>query len=68
MEEILNNLPADPALLASEYVGFLRLALPVLTVLLLLRCFLPLLTFRREPEIWAWLNLSDGQIQYIVYQ
>ena len=60
MEEILNNLPADPALLASEYVGFLRLALPVLTVLLLLRCFLPLLTFRREPEIWAWLNLSDG--------
>ena len=60
MEEILNHLPADPALLASEYVGFLRLALPVLTVLLLLRCFLPLLTFRREPEIWAWLNLSDG--------
>ena len=60
MEEILNHLPADPALLASEYVGFLRLALPVLTVLLLLRCFLPLLTFRREPEIWAWVNLSDG--------
>ena len=60
MEEILNHLPADPALLASEYVGFLRLSLPVLTVLLLLRCFLPLLTFRREPEIWAWLNLSDG--------
>ena len=60
MEELLAKLPADPALLASEYVGFLRYALPVLTILLLLRCFLPLLTFRREPEIWAWLNLSDG--------
>ena len=60
MEEILNQLPADPGVLASEYVGFLRLALPALAILLMLRCFLPLLTFRREPEIWAWLNLSDG--------
>ena len=41
MEEILANLPADTAVLASEYIGFLRYALPVLTVLLLLRCLLP---------------------------
>ena len=60
MEHILNNLSVDPAVLASEYVGFLRFALPALAILLLLRCFLPMLTFRREPEIWAWLNLSDG--------
>ena len=60
MEEILANLPADASVLASEYVGFLRYALPALSILLLLRCFFPLLTFRREPEIWAWLNLSDG--------
>ena len=60
MEELLAGLPADPVLLGSEYIDFLRYALPVLTVLLLLRCFLPLLTFRREPEIWAWLNLADG--------
>ena len=60
MEEIFANLPADPAVLASEYIGFARFALPALAILLLLRCFLPLLTFRREPEIWAWLNLSDG--------
>ena len=45
---------------AGEYINFLRYALPVLTVLLLLRCCLPLLTFRREPEIWAWLNMTDG--------
>ena len=60
MENILSNLPADTTLLASEYIGILRYALPALTILLLLRCFFPLLTFRREPEIWAWLNLSDG--------
>ena len=60
MEEILAQMPSDMSVLASEYIGFLRLALPVLAILLLARCFLPLLTFRREPEIWAWLNLSDG--------
>lgn len=50
----------DMEALAVEYVAFLRYAAPVLTVLLLLRCLLPLLTFRREPEIWAWLNMADG--------
>ena len=60
MEETLMNLFADRAVLAGEYIGFLRLAVPVLTVILLLRCCLPLLTFKREPEIWAWLNMSDG--------
>ena len=60
MEAILNNLSVDPAALTSEYIDFLRIALPMLAILLMLRCFLPMLTFRREPEIWAWLNLSDG--------
>ncbi|MDO5153085.1 MAG: FtsW/RodA/SpoVE family cell cycle protein, partial [Eubacteriales bacterium] len=46
--------------LAAEYIGFLRYAVPVLSAILLLRCALPLLTFRREPEIWAWLNMPDG--------
>ena len=55
----------DPVLQAREaygavYIGFLRYAVPVLAALLLLRCIKPLLTFRREPEIWAWLNMSDG--------
>ena len=42
------------------YVDFLRYGAPVLAVFLLLRCIKPLLTFRREPEIWAWLNMEDG--------
>ena len=51
---------ADRAAIAGEYIDFLRLAAPALACFLLLRCCLPLLTFQREPEIWAWLNMSDG--------
>lgn len=60
MEAFLNDLVVDRGAVAVEYIGFLRYAAPVLTFLLLLRCVLPLLTFRREPEIWAWLNMADG--------
>ena len=60
MEALFSTLAIDPEILAGEYVGFLRLAVPVLALLLVLRCVLPLLTFRREPEIWAWLNMPDG--------
>ena len=61
MEALFSTLAIDPEILAGEYIGFLRLAAPVLAILLFLRCVLPLLTFRREPEIWAWLNMPDGE-------
>ena len=60
LEEYLRTLSVDPAALTSQYVDLLRYVVPALTFLLLLRCVWPLLTFRREPEIWAWLNLTDG--------
>ncbi|MGN0977179.1 MAG: FtsW/RodA/SpoVE family cell cycle protein [Faecousia sp.] len=60
MEELFSALAQAQGTLAVEYIGFLRYAVPVITALLLLRCALPLLTFRREPEIWAWLNMPDG--------
>ena len=60
MEAALQELLASREVLAMEYVGFARIAMPFLALLLLLRCTLPLLTFRREPEIWAWLNMADG--------
>jgi len=41
-------------------VALMRWIAPIVAAILLLRCMRPLLTFRREPEIWAWLNLSDG--------
>ena len=43
------------------YIGSMRYLAPILTFVLLLRCAMPLLTFRREPEIWAWLCLADGK-------
>ena len=60
MEEILNGLVTGREALSVEYIAFLRFVVPVLAAILLLRCALPLMTFRREPEIWAWLNMADG--------
>ena len=45
---------------SDVYIGIVRYAAPVLIAFLLLRCFLPLLTFKREPEIWAWLTMPEG--------
>ncbi len=59
--ELASNLLADlPADLANVYIAILRIVAPVLTALILIRCIKPLLTFRREPEIWAMLRLPDG--------
>ena len=46
---------------ANVLTGILRYVAPIFAFLLLLRCLKPLLTFRREPEIWAWLCLEDGK-------
>lgn len=45
----------------QSYQGLLRYVVPILTALVLLRCIRPMLTFRQEPEIWAWLCLKDGR-------
>ena len=43
------------------YQAILRYFMPVLALILLIRAARPLLTFRREPEIWAWLCLTNGK-------
>jgi len=43
------------------YIGMMRYLAPALAFILLLRCAKPMLTFRREPEIWAWLCLEGGR-------
>ena len=45
----------------KTYLAILRILIPILAGLLLYLCGKPLLTFRREPEIWAWLILPDGK-------
>ena len=42
------------------FISVVRFLAPVIVSVLLFRCIKPLLTFRREPEIWAWLELEDG--------
>ena len=58
--EMVENVVMTLELYFGSYVGFLRYAVPCLAAFLLLRCIWPLLTFRREPEIWGWLNMEDG--------
>ena len=60
MEQLLYTLQTARDTYANVLVGVLRYGAPILTLFLLLRCLKPLLTFRREPEIWAWLCLEDG--------
>ena len=43
------------------YQTVLRYLMPALVAVLLVRTVKPLLTFRREPEIWAWLCLNNGK-------
>ena len=43
----------------NVFISVFRFVVPVLVFILLYRCIKPLLTFRREPEIWAWLILDD---------
>ena len=50
---------ADPSYL-NVYISIMRYLMPILVLLLLIRCGKPLLSFRREPESWAWLCLADG--------
>lgn len=59
MEELLSAFSqADPTYM-QVFQAILRYLAPLLALLLLYRCIKPLLTFRREPEIWAWLMLKD---------
>lgn len=59
--DIINVLTNSDVTFVNVYIGFMRYLVPLLTVLLLFRCIKPLISFRREPEIWAWLCFPDGQ-------
>ena len=56
----LGQLPIGEHSFSQLYCGAIRFVLPFLALILLLRCARSLLTFRKEPEIWVWLCLPDG--------
>lgn len=45
---------------AAIYGAVLRYVFPILAIIILGRCAKSLLTFKREPEIWAWLASPSG--------
>ena len=45
---------------ADGFNAVMRFVFPVLAFFIVFRCAKSLLSFRREPEIWAWLCLPDG--------
>ena len=57
VESLQNALPTY----VNVYIAIFRYAAPILAAIILLRAIVPLLSFRREPEIWAWLCLADGR-------
>ncbi len=61
MEEFLLMFSRVEDAYVYVYQAILRYLIPVLVGLLLYRTIKPLLTFRREPEIWAWLCLNNGK-------
>ena len=60
MEQLIYTLQTARDTYSNVLIGILRYGAPLLAGLLLLRCLKSLLTFRREPEVWAWLCLDDG--------
>lgn len=56
----LGELPLGKATLGECYTMIVRFILPLLAFFLILRCGRSLLTFRKEPEVWGWLCLPDG--------
>ena len=61
MESLITAVTQLDSTYIQVYQGILRYLMPVLAFLLLSRAARPLLTFRREPEIWAWLCLTNGK-------
>ena len=60
MENLIQWLSTAKDSYVDVYVSFLRMAAPILAFIILWRCLKPLLFFKREPEIWAWLHMADG--------
>ena len=61
MADFVSSLQNAESTYIHVYITALRWVAPILACLILLRCILPLLSFRREPEIWGWLCLEDGK-------
>lgn len=60
LQQILDLISQSRDTYADVFTAVSRYIVPALAAWLLLHCARPLISFRREPEIWAWLKFSDG--------
>lgn len=60
LQTLLNLVQQSRETYAAVFLAVSRYLVPALGAWLLLHCARPLISFRREPEIWAWLKFSDG--------
>ena len=60
LRTLLNLVQQSRETYAAVFLAVSRYLVPALGVWLLLHCARPLISFRREPEIWAWLKFTDG--------
>lgn len=60
MGQVLDALTGADGTYVSVFLAVMRFLAPILVIIILWRCCKPLLTFRREPEIWAWLVMKNG--------
>ena len=60
MAQFLQMLQSAKDTYSNVLVGVLRYGAPILAFLVLFRCVKSMLTFRREPETWAWLRVGEG--------
>ena len=62
--ELLQGLPID---ISNIYIALLRIIAPVLMGVILWRSGRPLLSFKKEPEIWAVLRMADGTAKPVTH-
>lgn len=67
MDQILELLQALPIDFSNVYIALLRIIAPVLMVVILWRAGKPLLSFKKEPEIWAVLRFADGTAKPVTH-
>lgn len=60
IQAILSLIQQSRETYAAVFLALSRYLVPALGAWLLLHCARPLISFRREPEIWAWLKFTDG--------
>ena len=65
--DILQTILSRDLAFTKSYLAVFRILAPLLAIILLWRCCRPLLTFRREPEIWGFLCFKDGKKQPITH-